>query len=185
VFVVFRRPSTAPSRTLPARVEADLAAVNGPWQLRFQPDRGAPAVLTLDTLTSWSDHADPGVKYFSGTGTYTATVQAPPAWFSPRERLWLDLGRVETIAEVSIGGTPLGVAWKPPFRVEVTRALKPGANAVEIKVTNLWVNRMIGDRQPNAPVQYTFTRPEFYKADSPLLPSGLLGPVRIIQERRR
>jgi hypothetical protein len=184
VFVVFRKPATAASRTVPATVEVELATVNGPWRLRFQTRRGAPASITLDMLRSWSDHADPGVKYFSGTGTYTATIQAPPAWFTPGARLWLDLGRVENIAELSIGGTSLGVAWKPPFRVEVTRALKPGANVVQIQVTNLWVNRMIGDRQPNAPVQYTFTRPEFYKADSPLLPSGLLGPVRIIQERR-
>ena len=80
---------------------------------------------------------------------------------------------------------PLGVAWKPPYRLEVTRALKPGANSVLIRVTNLWVNRMIGDRQPGAPVKYTVTRPEFYKADSPLLPSGLLGPVKVVGERRR
>jgi hypothetical protein len=184
VFVVFRRPARA-ARTVPATVEADLAAMNGPWSLRFQPGRGAPAGITLDSLISWSDHPDPGVRYFSGTGTYTATIQAPPAWFAPDARLWLDLGRVESLAEVSIGGSPLGIAWKPPFRVEVTHALRPGANVLEISVTNLWVNRMIGDRQPDAPVQYTFTRPVFYKADSPLLPSGLLGPVRIIQERRR
>jgi hypothetical protein len=185
VFVVFRRPARAASRTVPATAEADLAAVNGPWPLRFPPGRGAPAGITLDTLISWSDHPDPGVRYFSGTGTYTATIQAPPAWFAPGARLWLDLGRVESLAEVSIGGSPLGIAWKPPFRVEVTHALRPGANVLEISVTNLWVNRMIGDRQPDAPVQYTFTRPVFYKADSPLLPSGLLGPVRIVQERPR
>ena len=119
---LWRRPATAASRTVPATVEADRAAVSGPWQLRFQPDRGAPAGITLDTLTSWSDHADPGVKYFAGTGTYTATIQAPPGWFTPGARLWLDLGRVENIAEVSIGGTPLGVVWMPPLRVEVTRA---------------------------------------------------------------
>jgi len=185
VFVVFRRPATAASRTVPATVEVDLTTVKGPWSLRFPPGRGAPAGLTLDALTSWSEHADLGVRYFSGTGTYSTTIQAPPGWFPPDARLWLDLGRVENVAEVSIGGTPLGVAWKPPFRVDVTGALEPGANVVEIAVTNLWVNRMIGDRQPGAPVKYTFTRPEFYKADSPLLPSGLLGPVRIVQERRR
>jgi hypothetical protein len=63
----------------------------------------------------------------------------------------------------------------------MTAAAKPGANTIEVKVTNLWVNRMIGDRQPGASTQYTFTRPVFYKADSPLLPSGLLGPVRLLQ----
>jgi len=185
VFVVFRKPAASASRTVPAIVETELATVAGPWPLRFQVGRGAPASITLDTLGSWSDHADAGVKYFSGTGTYTATIQAPPTWFKSGARLWLDLGRVENIAEVSIAGVPLGVAWKPPFRVEITRALKPGANTVEIRVTNLWVNRLIGDRQPGVPVKYTFTRPEFYKADSPLLPSGLLGPVRVVEKRRR
>ena len=80
-----------------------------------------------------------------------------------------------------MNGKALGVLWKKPFRVDVTGAVKPGANSLEVKVTNLWVNRMIGDRQPDAPTQYTFTRPVFYKADSPLLPSGLLGPVRVLQ----
>jgi hypothetical protein len=184
VFVVFRKPTTAASRTVPARAEVDLATVEGPWPVRFQAGRGAPAGITLETLGSWTDQPDPGVRYFSGTGTYTALIQARPEWFEPGARLWLDLGRVENIAEVSIGGKPLGVAWKTPFRVDATHALRPGANTVEVRVTNLWVNRMIGDRQPNAPVKYTFTRPEFYKADSPLLPSGLLGPVRVVQERR-
>jgi hypothetical protein len=88
---------------------------------------------------------------------------------------------VKNLAEVSVNGTPLGIVWKRPFRIDATSALKPGANQLEVKVTNLWVNRMIGDRQPNATTKYTFTSPVFYKADSPLLPSGLLGPVRVIQ----
>jgi hypothetical protein len=87
---------------------------------------------------------------------------------------------VKELAEVSVNGKPLGIVWKRPFRVDATGALIAGANVLEVKVTNLWVNRMIGDRQPNAPKQYTFTRPVFYKADSPLLPSGLLGPVRVV-----
>jgi hypothetical protein len=82
---------------------------------------------------------------------------------------------------VSINGVPLGVLWKKPFRADMTGALKPGSNTIEVKVTNLWVNRMIGDRQPDAPKQFTFTRPVVYKANSPLLPSGLLGPVRVVQ----
>jgi hypothetical protein len=184
VFVVFRTPSRSAARSVPAVVEAELAPVKGPWRLRFQAGRGAPAAVTVDTLASWSDHADRGVRYFSGSGTYTATIQAPRAWFAPGARLWLDLGRVESIAEVSISGRALGIAWKRPFRVEVTRALKPGPNEIEIKVTNLWVNRMIGDRQPDAPTQFTFTRPVFYEADSPLLPSGLLGPVRIVRQQQ-
>jgi len=181
VFVVFRKPAQSPARELPGSAEKPLVTVAGPWEVRFQPDRGAPDRITLDRLASWSTNADAGVKYFSGTATYTKTLEAAPGWFAPGARQWLDLGEVQSLAEVSVNGTALGVVWKRPFRVDVTGALKPGANALEVKVTNLWVNRMVGDRQPGAPAQYTFTRPAFYKADSPLLPSGLLGPVRVLR----
>jgi hypothetical protein len=88
---------------------------------------------------------------------------------------------VKNLAEVSVNGKSLGIAWKRPYRVDATGALSPGADEIEVKVTNLWVNRIIGDRQPNATTKYTFTVPAFYMADSPLLPSGLLGPVRVVQ----
>jgi len=181
VFVVFRKPAAQPARVLPASTEKALAAVDGSWDVRFQAGRGAPEHVTLDRLTSWSDNADAGVKYFSGTAVYTKTIQAEPGWFAPGAHQWLDLGDVQSLAEVSVNGTPLGVVWKKPFRIDMTGAAKPGANNIEVKVTNLWVNRMIGDRQPGAAAQYTFTRPVFYKASSPLLPSGLLGPVRVLQ----
>ena len=184
VFVVFRRPAGTQSRHVTTPVRTNLATVEGPWEVSFQPDRGAPATATLPSLASWAANPDDGIKYFSGTGTYMKTVQADAGWFTPGARLWIDLGDVKNIAEVSLNGRPLGVVWKVPFRVDATGALKPGPNLVTIKVTNLWVNRMIGDRQANALKQYTFTRPEFYKADSPLLPSGLLGPVRIVAEQR-
>jgi hypothetical protein len=181
VFVVFRKPAAQPSRTIPAPVERPIATIAGSWNVRFQAGRGAPETITLDALRSWSESADAGAKYFSGTAAYTRTVDAPAEWFAQGARLWIDLGDVKNLAEVSVNGTALGIAWKRPFRVDVTSALKPGANQLEVKVTNLWVNRMIGDRQPNASTKYTFTSPVFYKADSPLLPSGLLGPVRILQ----
>jgi len=95
--------------------------------------------------------------------------------------LWLDLGDVKNIAEVSVNGTSLGIVWKRPFRVNVTRALKPGANALSVKVTNLWVNRLIGDQQEGVTKKYTYTAQQFYRADSPLLPSGLLGPARVLR----
>jgi hypothetical protein len=181
VFVVFRTPATTTERTLPPAVETPLATVGGSWEVRFQPDRGAPERVTFDTLTSWSTSTDAGVKYFSGFATYTKSIQAEAGWVAQGTHQYVDLGGVENLAEVSVNGKPLGIVWKKPFRVDVTGALKQGENAVEIKVTNLWVNRMIGDRQPDAPKQFTFTRPVFYKADSPLLPSGLLGPVRVLQ----
>jgi hypothetical protein len=184
VFVVFRQPATRPSRTLPPVVDTPLATVEGPWDVSFQPDRGAPARITLDHLTSWSENADPGVKYFSGHGTYTKTVQAPAEWFSAGSRLWLDLGDVRNLAEVMVNGQPLGIVWKAPFRVDVTGALKPGANQLTVAVTDLWVNRLIGDQQPVDTRKYTFTTQRFYQADSPLLPSGLLGPVRVVRADR-
>lgn len=179
VFVVFRKPATAASRTLPAVVQTQLAKVEGPWKLSFQPGRGAPASIILDKLSSWSDNPDPGVKYFSGTGTYTKTILAQPDWFKPGAKIWIDLGDVKNLADVSVNGVSLGVAWHAPYRVDATAALKPGANQVTIKVIDAWINRLIGDQQPNA-TKYTFTDITPYKADSPLVPSGLLGPVTVV-----
>jgi len=179
VFVVFRKPTSATSHTLPQVTETELANVNGEWKVSFQPERGAPASITVDKLASWSDNSDKGVKYFSGTGTYTRTVTAPADWFKPGAHLWIDLGEVKNLAEVAVNGKSLGVVWHKPYRVDVTSVLKPGANELTIKVTNAWVNRLIGDQQPDAAVKYTFTTVKPYKADSPLLPSGLLGPVTV------
>ena len=182
VFVVFRKPSKATSLTLPKVVKTQLAVVDGSWNVNFQPGRGAPASVTLDTLSSWSDSQDKGVKYFSGTGTYTKTIQASADWFKPGARLWIDLGDVKNLAEVTVNGKSLGVVWHAPYRVDATSALKPGANEVTIKVTNAWVNRLIGDQQPDATTKYTFADVKPYKANSPLLPSGLLGPVKLEKE---
>jgi len=181
VFVVFRKPAANGVRTLPRTAETAMASVDGPWDVRFQAGRGAPERATFERLASWTANADPGVKYFSGTATYTSTIQGDAAWLAPGARQWLDLGDVQNLAEVSVNGVNLGIVWKKPFRVDISRAVRSGPNVVEIKVTNLWVNRMIGDRQPGATAHYTFTRPEFYKASSPLLPSGLLGPVRVLR----
>jgi hypothetical protein len=181
VFIVFRKPTAALSRVLPRQVETPLAMLDGAWEVSFQSDRGVPSKVTLEKLTSWSENEDPGVKYFSGTGTYTQAVNAPSDWFQSGARLWLDLGGVKNIAEVFVNGQSTGIVWKGPFRVDVTEAMKPGTNKVEIKVTNLWVNRLIGDQQPNVTRKYTFTTWPYYRAGSPLLPSGLLGPVRIVR----
>ena len=180
VFVVFRQPTAQTSRTVPTPIDTPLSTVSGAWDVAFQPNRGAPEKISLDALDSWSDNSDAGVKYFSGTATYTKTLDAPAAWFHAGTKLSLDLGDVKNLAEVSVNGKPLGILWKAPFRVDVTSALKPGANTLQIKVTNLWVNRLIGDQQPDAAKKYTYTAQQFYRADSPLLPSGLLGPVQVV-----
>jgi hypothetical protein len=177
VFVVFRKRATAPSLTVPVKKETELAHVEGSWTVAFQPNRGAPAQVTVDRLASWAENSDPGVKYFSGMATYSKTVQAPAAWFGRGAEVWLDLGDVKDIAEVAVNGKTVAAAWRPPFRVNLTGALKAGENKLEVKVANVWVNRIIGDQQPGA---QKITTVQSYRADSPLLPSGLLGPVKFV-----
>ena len=182
VFVVFRKPATAMTRTLPPAREKQLLAITGAWNVQFQAGRGAPAAVVLPSLGSWSASADKGVKYFSGSGTYTKSIQASPAWFHSGATLWIDLGDVKNLAELIVNGEPVGMLWHAPFRANVTNALRPGTNQIQVRVTNLWVNRLIGDQQPNATTKYTFADVKPYKADSPLLPSGLLGPVTVLQQ---
>jgi hypothetical protein len=180
VFVVFGATTSKTSRVIPQTRETQLFTIEGNWKLKFQKDRGAPDEISIDKLTSWADNADNGVKYFSGTGTYSKMFNAPASWFKKDAQLWLDLGDVKNLAEVFINGKSLGIIWKKPFRVNLKNTLKPGDNSMVIKVTNLWVNRLIGDQQPNTAKKYTYTTMAFYSADSPLLPSGLIGPVRIL-----
>jgi hypothetical protein len=179
---VFRKNTTKTSYTVPQITENEVSEITGSWDVSFQPERGAPPSATFSSLTSWSDNTDQGIRYFSGIGTYTKNIQAPESWFGKGQKLILDLGIVKNLAEVIVNGKSLGIVWKKPFRVDATDALKPGDNQIEIKVTNLWVNRLIGDQQPGIEKKYTYTTQAFYKADSPLLPSGLLGPVRIISQ---
>jgi hypothetical protein len=189
-FVVFRAPATQSTLELPAAHETVMdglnEALNGDWSVSFEPGKGVPETVGFDRLVSWTDlplpTSDDGVKYFSGTATYLKTIEVPAEDFALGAHLWLDLGDVREIANVKVNGADLGVLWKTPFKVDVTGALKPGPNKIEIHVTNLWVNRMIGDQQPWALKKYAFADFTPYKADSPLLPSGLLGPVRILSE---
>lgn len=180
VFVVFRNPTSKTSLTMPEVEETKLGTLEGPWNLAFQPGRGAPDSITLDKLSDWSQSADPGMKYFSGVGTYTKTLQAPPEWFKKGSRFWIDLGGVKNLAVVTINGKELRQVWHAPYRLEITSALKPGVNQIKIEVVNSWVNRLIGDEQPGA-TKFAFTVVKPYKANSPLLPSGLLGPVTVIR----
>jgi len=181
LFVVFRKKTGEKSRTVPEPKEQQLALIEGPWEVSFQENRGAPARTTFETLTEWNENTDPGIKYFSGAGTYSKKYDADQSWFSEGSQQWLDLGIVKNLAEVTVNGEPAGIVWKTPFRVNVTGLLKPGENEIGIKVTNLWVNRLIGDEQPGVENRITYTTMQFYRADSPLKPSGLLGPVKIIQ----
>jgi hypothetical protein len=194
VFVVFRHAATAPSRIEPAVSEKELATLAGPWELRFPEHLGAPPSVRMENLTSWTVSPDPGVKYFSGTATYTKTIQAPASWFRSGQHIYLDLGKVCDVAEVEVNGISAGLAWAPPYRVDVTSALKPGTNKLQMKVTNEWTNRQIGDRllspdkrilaPPNsrgASAQGNAGGGGFGRPQS-LAEAGLLGKVRIVAE---
>jgi hypothetical protein len=231
-FVVFRKPASpqallagtpsmhgGPAGQYSARTAAGESAtlttkptkvstLEGPWQVSFPPGRGAPVSAAFPQLASWPENTDPGIKYFSGTATYRKSFNLDET----QRPVILDLGKVMNIAEVAVNGKPLGTLWKPPFRVDISDAVRPGPNTLEVKITNLWPNRLIGDEQmhpdpsldydPNGPTwsaagplrsipdwvregkrspvgRTTFVLWKFYDADSPLLTSGLLGPVTL------
>lgn len=153
--------------------------LHGPWDLRFPAAWGAPPRVSLPHLISWTQSSDQGVKYFSGTATYRKDFDLPAAFFGRGKSVWLNLGDVKILAEVKLNGREIGILWKPPFRADITAAAHPGRNTLEVRVTNLWPNRMIGDQHLPPAKRYTWSTYEPYTADSPLLPSGLLGPVRI------
>ncbi|WP_138991387.1 glycosyl hydrolase [Larkinella sp. C7] len=178
-FIVFRDKATETSYTKPAVTESPVVSVAGAWKVAFQEGRGAPAQATFNTLASLTENTDPGVKYFSGTATYENAFDVPKV--TKNASYFLDLGEVKNIAEVIVNGKTVGTVWKKPFRIDITQALKTGRNTVQIKVTNLWVNRLIGEAQAAVTSKITFTTMPFYRADSPLLPSGLLGPVRVLE----
>jgi hypothetical protein len=181
----------------------DQQDITGPWELTFPANSGAPESVTLDQLLSWSNYNDPGVKYFSGTATYLKTFTIDSEVNPAKMRIYLDLGNVQVIAVLKVNGKDMGILWKPPYRTEITSALKTGENTLEIKVSNLWINRMIGDEHlpddsdrngdgtlkawpqwvlddgPSPTGRYTFTTWRLWSKDSPLQESGLLGPVKL------
>jgi hypothetical protein len=183
-FVVFTKPAAETSLDLREPEETQVSslddALSQSWSVSFQPGRGAPESAEFDRLSSWSESPNDGIRYFSGTATYLHSLNMPEDALSMGKRYLLDLGDVKDLAEVTVNGKDFGILWKTPFKLDVTEALKPGANTLLIQVTNLWVNRLIGDQQPYAVKKYTFTDFAPYKADSPLLPSGLLGPVHLM-----
>lgn len=178
-FVVFEDPALMAEMKVRPRNMETVLEVSSPWIVSFQEGRGAPGSITMDRLVSFTEWPEDGVKYFSGTASYTTTVKLPKI----RGRVLLDLGMVKNIAEVSVNGKDCGTVWKTPFVVDVTDAVRKGNNHLEVRVTNLWVNRLIGDCQDGVEEPVTYTSMVFYKADDPLLPSGLLGPVTIKKER--
>jgi hypothetical protein len=183
-----------------------LRPLDGSWQVTFDPKWGGPRQpVQFENLADWSRHADPAIHYFSGTATYRKTLTLSAAEASGKAgSLVLDLGAVEVMARVHLNGKECGIAWKPPYRVDLSAAARAGENSLEIDVVNLWINRMIGDEQlpedcswkdfetllewpdwfksgkPRPSGRFTFTSCKHYRRDSPLVPSGLLGPVTLL-----
>ena len=161
-------------------------ALTGPWKLKFPANRGAPASLELDELISWTELEPRGAQVFSGTARYTTSLQVPADFIDSGRSLELDLGQVLEVAEVSVNGSPTDIAWKPPYHVDVTDLLKAGTNHLEVKVTNLWHNRVVGDlKYPEAGEFAKTNMKHKFNAEMDLLPSGLIGPVVLRQKQNQ
>lgn len=184
-FVIFRDPAAQHPATAPANAPTPELALEFPaaWTVRFDPNWGGPETVAFGRLESWTDRPEPGIKYYSGTAQYQQQLELPTKWLGPtKSRVWLDLGVVHEIAEVRVNGQSCGIVWAPPFRVDVTKAVRPGPNDLEISVVNFWPNRIIGDASLPQAQRRTKTNIRKLTASTPLMPSGLLGPVRLLTE---
>jgi hypothetical protein len=176
IFVVFRRPVTGnrEGHNYPSFIP--VAEIHGPWTVSFDPKWGGPASVQFEKLASWTSRKEDGIRYYSGTATYHATWDRPAG----KGRLAIDLGRLANLAEVRLNGKNLGVVWAPPFRVEITDAVKPTGNRLEVDVVNTWFNRVLLDQTLPASQRLTRTNVQLPKDSTPQ-ESGLLGPVRIMR----
>ena len=164
--------------------------ITGPWEVRFQEGRGGPALKIFPRLISWTEDSESGVKYFSGLAMYRKEFNLSADQLQSDNALYLDLGRVRFVADVHLNGTPLGILWKPPFRVEITEAARTGMNELFIEVANTWSNRLVGDA--HSPEDQRFCRTNIIRSltwqvpwkDTPLLESGLLGPVQLVTAKK-
>ncbi len=175
VFVVFLRGA----ETLPVvdRRQGQAVALGPQWAVSFQAGRGAPASTAMTELTDWSKNADPGIRYFSGTATYRNEFSLTGV---PAGGMTVALSDLHEIATVRVNGISAGTIWALPYELAIPATLlKTGRNTIELEVTNLWPNRIIGDRQPGVTAPITRTNIRKYTAQSPLLPSGLIGPVTL------
>jgi hypothetical protein len=141
VFVVFRKNTSKAGNSTPTRTYQEIARINNPWQVSFDENMVPGGQISLDGLIPLNEHADFDVRHFSGTATYKTTFQVEET----DEPMFIDLGDVQVIAEITLNGRAFKTLWKPPFRVDISDAVQSGENDLEVKVTNLWVNRLIGD----------------------------------------
>lgn len=181
-FVVFRKTvsseagGSASSNSLRLR---PIHKLGGQWQVEFDPKWGGPDSADFPRLVSWTDRPEQGIRFYSDTATYRKTFDLPDT-AKAGGRTFLDLGDVRQLAKVRLNGRDLGVLWATPFRVEVTGVLKPADNRLEIDVVNFWPNRIIGDQSLPEEKRFTKTNIRKLTKDTPLMPSGLLGPVKLL-----
>lgn len=202
-FVVFDRTSgeTQPKDKIGKNFATTetIQQLSGPWTVSFDPRWGGPEAIIFNKLDDWSERQEEGIKYYSGIATCQQKFES--AKLQNGDRYFLNLGEVKNIARVRLNGKDLGVVWTAPWRIDISGIVKEGENNLEIEVANLWVNRLIGDEKlpddgikngswpdwilegkPRTSGRLTFSSYRFYKADSPLSKSGLLGPVTIQKE---
>jgi hypothetical protein len=178
-FVLFRKPvakAAQPGRNFPEwKTTMTLAA---PWEVSFDPKWGGPEKVVFTSLDDWAQRPEPGIKYYSGKAVYRATFDCGAD--SAKGRCFLALGSVKNMASVKLNGRDLGIVWCDPWRAEIPNGvLRQGNNRLEITVANLWINRLIGDSRLPPKERLTWTTYQPFRPDSPLQPSGLLGPVSI------
>jgi len=182
--VVFREaaadhPATTAGNHPQFKLKQEL---RGPWSVRFDPDWGGPGEVGFSSLVSWTTRREPGIRFYSGNATYVKNFNLPPAANSNTwAALFVDLGEVRELAEVRVNGKPCGITWTPPFRVDVSTAVQPGSNLLEVTVVNFWPNRVIGDTALPEEQRRTSTNIRQLKAGMPLMESGLLGPVQLLE----
>jgi hypothetical protein len=160
--------------------------LTGPWKVFFDKRWGAPESVIFKKLKSWTEHANPGIRNYSGTATYKKNFRIPQSWFAKDKKIDLDLGHLWSLGEIKLNGRSLGIVWKPPYRIDITEAARPGQNNLEIEITNTWANRLVGDahlppdkRFCKTNITYSGTPGVAWK-NIPLRPSGLFGPVQLI-----
>lgn len=151
------------------------------WKVIFENGQVDPSVIVVDSLMSYTESSMEGIKYYSGSAIYRNSFRLKASDLRSG-RIILSLGSVGCIAEVSVNGKYMGQLWHSPYEIDITEAVRKGDNQLEVEVVNMWRNRIIGDRQPSCKHPQTFTSYKFYNANSPLQPSGLIGPVRIYGE---
>lgn len=181
VFVVFSGEEHRHAPVWQSFAHEPLLELTQDWEVAFDPQRGGPEQpLHFPQLQDWSLNARGEVKYYSGMATYRKTFAVSDDLLSPGANLWLDLGNVEVIARVKLNGEDIGTRWVSPYRFDITDKLRKGENTLEIEAANLWPNRLIGDAALPPEKRTTWTTfHDAYHPQSPLLPSGLLGPIRI------